>query len=112
MTAFKHPLLFRPGKCPPRGFDVFRFYRLVGTGEVQPYAEALELVIHQFLVGDRKIPAFFDERLNPELLNVFLGLKPELLFDLHLDREAVHVVPGPVDYVPSAHPVVPKDAVL
>ena len=70
VPAFEHALFFCPCKCPPCRLNIFRHNGLVCSGKIQPDPEVGELVIHQELVLDRKLPAFLDELLDTELLDI------------------------------------------
>ena len=108
----EHALLVGALQRPPGGLDVVRGHGLVRVLEVEPDPERAELVGHQLAVLRSEGPALLDEPPDPVVLDLLLGDEAELLLDLDLDREAVHVVPGPVDHVPAPHPDLPEDRVL
>ena len=112
VAAFEKSALFRPLDCPPCRLDILRLDRLVGVIEVEPDTEFPELVAHDLHVRHGERPALFDERGDPVLLDIFFGGEPELVLDLHLNGEAVHIVAGPLDDIPPLHSVVAEDGVF
>jgi hypothetical protein len=112
VAALDEAALVRALERPPRGLNVLLLDGLVGVVEVEPDTELPELLAHDLHMRHRKRPALFDERGDPVLFDIFLGGEAELVLDLHLDGEAVHVVAGPLDDVCSPHPVVAEDGVF
>ena len=79
---------------------------------VHPHPELLELLGHVGVEAQCEVPAGGHELVDPQLLDVLLGVDADVLLDLDLDGEAVHVEPGLVADVVAAHPPVPEQDVL
>src|SRR3989454_11962379 len=97
---------------PPGRLDEFIADRHVRAVPVHPDAEGLELRGHllQQILGERA--ARVHELLDAELLDLLLVRDAEGLLDLHLDREAVHVVARLVTHMVTSHPVVADDEIF
>ncbi len=97
---------------PPGRLDEFVADRHVRAVPIQPDAERLELFRHLLEEIRREGPARVHELLDAELFDLLLVRDPEGLLDLHLDREAVHVVAWLVPDVVAAHAVIADDEIF
>ena len=79
---------------------------------VHPDSELFELLGHVGVESQCELLACGDELVYSELLDVLLGMDSDVLLDLDLDGESVHVETGLVTDVVSVHPPVPDEDVL
>ena len=56
--------------------------------------------------------ALLDKGSYPIGFDIFLVLKPEFVLNPYLYRQAVHVIPGPVNDIQPLHPLIAQDAVF
>ena len=105
-------LLLGPLDGPPCGLEVIELDGLIGVVPIHPHPELLELLGHVLVEAQGELPAGVDELVYPERLDVLLGVDADVLLDLDLDREAVHIESGLVADVVSAHPPVSDQDVL
>ena len=98
---------------PPGGLHVVELQGLIGVVPVHPDAQPLERVGHAGMQPVGEVLAGRDELVYADLVgDLLLGVDPDLLLDLDLDGEAVHVEPGLVADIVAVHPPVADEDVL
>ncbi len=88
---------------PPDRLDVGRVQRAVGVVEVQPEADPLGQRVPVLEEGEHRLAALGVELRDPVLLDLGLGLDPELLLDGDLDGQAMRVPAAAALDVVAAH---------
>jgi hypothetical protein len=88
---------------PPAGLDVVVLVRDVRVVEIEPEADPLGQLVPVTDIAEHRFPTLPVELGDPALFDVLLALRPDLLLDLHLDRETVRVPPRPAQNAVTAH---------
>ena len=105
-------LLVCPLEGPPCGLDVIQFDCLIGVVPIHPYSELLELLRHILTKSDSELLTGVDELVYSQLLDVLLRVDTDVLLDLDLDGESVHIESGLIADVVSVHAPVSYQDIL
>ena len=110
LAAVEEALPLQLGQRPPDAFDVGAAVGHIGVFEVHPVADAVGHLLPVADVAEDARLALLDETADAELLDPGAAADPELLFDLHLDRQPVGVPAGdPLHPTPAHGPVARED---
>ena len=110
LAAVEEALPLQLGQRPPDAFDVGAAVGHIGVFEVHPVADAVGHLLPVADVAEDARLALLDETADAELLDPGAAADPELLLDLHLDRQPVGVPAGdPLHPTPAHGPVAGED---